>query len=911
MTSAALRQARRALVVSVLAVAAATNQLPGTAWAVEGGSGSSGTDTSLPPTDSQLTVSGRGSFSQLRVTVNQTKQLANQAISVTWTGGTPTTNFGGIPFGEHYLQMFQCWGDDDGSVPGNPGPPPEQCQQGAVNGEPGGTKTGLLFGENALSRIISQSSAPNFDPTLGTLDEFGQVSLPFRAVDGTVVPQWRNTKFKPAEGGDYWLNPYFDIAKTNEIAGSRTASSGKGADLFEATTGLESRGLGCGQKVQKLVDQSTKVPRCWLVIVPRGGAADEHEGANIDPFSGVATSPLAPAAWRNRIAVPLEFNPVDSSCSLSADQRRLIGSELLLAAVSSWQPALCAVPGLAPYSYGSVSDGSARRQLLSKAPGSPGMAVISRPFDPSSLDAQNPIVYAPLTLSGTVIGFNVERVPKVVYPEGLEPPAEVQTANVQLGGVRVGQLNLTPRLVAKLLTQSYRSQVEINASKPPYAWGTKNPANVVDDPDFLQFNPEFILLRSASKNMGGLVMPGPNSDAALQVWEWVLSDAEARAWLSGAPDPFGMNVNPYYSTSASLNPEGVGFGDPLPESYPKTDPYCYQEPEVGPLKIKAPPLCGLDWLPYTQGLRPSARATRAAADGAKTTVNRSPASPDQVYKRDAPQALGQRGILSITDTASAAQFGVQAARLSRAGDNGADRSFIAPDQAGLAAGGQAMAPKAVPDFLEPSPATAPPGAYPLTALTYAAIAPLGLDATARREYAAFVDYAAGPGQEPGYEYGQLPPGYQPLPDGLRAQGRAAATRIRDLTAVGEVDAPSADSNGGSSPQGTGPSETPGAGGATEALDPSPGSSLGPGPSSGPGAAVPLLPIQQEKTPKSPIERVFDAVATPLYRLAATRYALPVLVVVALLAGLGVLEITKRRSRRNPRLPATMNGPGTL
>src|SRR5688572_29940152 len=49
--------------------------------------GSAGTDTSLPATDSQVTVAGRGPFADLRITVNQTKSLANQAISVTWTGG--------------------------------------------------------------------------------------------------------------------------------------------------------------------------------------------------------------------------------------------------------------------------------------------------------------------------------------------------------------------------------------------------------------------------------------------------------------------------------------------------------------------------------------------------------------------------------------------------------------------------------------------------------------------------------------------------------------------------------------------------------------------------------------------------------------------------------------------------------
>ncbi len=45
-----------------------------------------------------------------------------------------------------------------------------------------------------------------------------------------------------------------------------------------------------------------------------------------------------------------------------------------------------------------------------------------------------------------------------------------------------------------------------------------------------------------------------------------------------------------------------------------------------------------------------------------------------------------------------------------------------------------------------------------------------------------------------------------------------------------------------------------------------------------------------------MERIVDALTTPFHGLAATRYALPLLVVVALLSALGALELTKRRSR---------------
>ncbi len=867
--------------------------------------GAAGTDTSLPATDSAVTIAGRGDFASLRVTVNQTRNLANQALSITWTGGAPTTAYGGRPFGENFLQMFQCWGDDDGTNADNPGPPPTQCQQGATIGTYGGSRTGESFTGEALTRVISQRGAPNFDPAMGTLDEFGSVSLPFRAVDGTVVPQWRDTSFNPqVSGGNYWLNPYFNIVTTNEIAGARTADGGTGADLFEATTGLESTGLGCGQRVQRRADGSVAIPRCWLVIVPRGSAATENDRANISPSFGVGTSPLAPNAWRNRIAVPLGFNPVDSSCALSADQRRIVGTELLSAAVSSWQPTLCATPGLSPYAYGAISDGRARQQLLTGGSGGPGMAVMARPIDPASLDPENPVVYAPLTVSGTVIGFNVERLPKVIFGRGAQPPEAVLAQERALAGIRLAGLNLTPRLVAKLLTQSYRTQVEIEASRPGYAWSAANPQQIGEDPDFIQFNPEFALLRTDSKNMGGLVVAGPNSDAAQQLWEWVLADPEARTWLSGTPDTFGMKVNPVFSTDATTNPQGTSFGDPVPDSYPKSDPYCYRGPDVGPLNITPPPLCGLDWLPYSPGLREAARSTRAGSDGARTELNPSPASADQVYKREPPQALGARAILSVTDTASAHQYGVQMARLSRAGDNGTSRSFVAPDAPGLAAGVASMSSRVVPSFLEPAPAAAAPAAYPLTAITYAAITPLHLDQRARTEYAAFVDYAAGPGQVRGFEYGKLPAGYEPMPAALAAQAKAAAVSIRTLSPAATPDGQTALPS----------RRTVLAAKHTQAKTPAPQSGVAGAtapaiPSTGAPASV-ALPASRPRASLS-VASALSAVRTPVYRWGTTRYALPLFVVLAMLSGLGALEVTKlpRRARSEPRA-ATPDDEGT-
>lgn len=859
----------RSAALGLVAVGALAATAPGTTMA-NPVVGSAGTDTSLPATDSQVTVHGRGPYADLQITVNQTRDLVNQAISVRWAGGTPTLT---TPrrFSGHYLQIMQCWGDDDGTHPENPGPPPEQCVQGATDGVYGG-RNGDIFpgGGFALERIISRDDFATYDPAVGVRDpRTGFVWMPFRAVDGTTVDVHYDPAFNPTlVGGSYWLNPYFNSITTNEIAGGRTGPNGTGLELFEVTTGLESSGLGCGQRVQPVPGGSPKAPQCWLVVVPRGDPAAENEGTPFAADFGVATSPLAPSAWEHRIAIPLEFNDLDTACDIAADQRRISGSEHSVVAIASWQPKLCAVPGLPPFAYGTVADATARQQLVSRQAGAPGMAVVSRPYDPGALDPTDPVVYAPLSVSGTVIGFNVERNPR---PDaGAEEEA--------LRGVRVAEINLTPRLVAKLLTQSYRSQTAIKASAP-YDWVADNPVHMGLDPDFVQFNPEFALLQTAGgKNLGGLVLPARSSDAARQVWEWILADPEARAWLDGTPDRWGMRVNPVYATTAAANVTGIAFGNPVPELFPKSDPHCYQGPAQGPAGTVLPPLlCGTDWLPYASSLRDAARLTRAADDGARTSVDPYASSADKVYRPDGPQILGSRTMLALTDTASAFQYGLQAARLSRAGDDSDTRSFVAPDTAGLMAGVESMAPNLEPMVREPVPTGATAGAYPLTVLSYAAVAPLSLDATARDQYATFIEYASGPGQVPGRTLGQLPPGYAPLPALLQSQATTAARAIRELRAPA-VPVPLDPAL---------PSSSDDFGGAARSRR----SAVIDG-----GADAPEVQPVGPPADSGPKEPEATVVTTPILALARNRYVLPVLGLVALLSALGTLEITKRPRR---------------
>jgi hypothetical protein len=62
-------------------------------------------------------------------------------------------------------------------------------------------------------------------------------------------------------------------------------------------------------------------------------------------------------------------------------------------------------------------------------------------------------------------------------------------------------------------------------------------------------------------------------------------------------------------------------------------------------------------------------------------------------------------------------------------------------------------------------------------LTYAAATPESLDPTSRQNYATFLQYAAGAGQTPGVNVGQLPAGYAPLPAALQTETLATANAI--------------------------------------------------------------------------------------------------------------------------------------
>ncbi|MYS19490.1 hypothetical protein GA0115240_10921, partial [Streptomyces sp. DvalAA-14] len=709
-----------------------------------------------PAAGSAVTVAGRGEFKDMRFTVSQTQRLTSQAVTVTWSGGVPTT-FAGTQFNTDFVQIMQCWGDDDGTVASNPGPSRTQCQYGA---SPTTDRTSWPGNARDDTRTITYNAQPtNYgqDDRYGADGAFGTGEVPFKSVDGTEITTGTQN------------NALFSYNTTNEIDFARTGADGTGKEFFEVQTALEAPHLGCGEPVRKA---GVTAPRsCWLVIVPQG-----HLDLDGKPYADRtqvnAGSPVSSTNWKNRIAIKLGFNSVDSSCPLGASERQTTGSELAADAMTSWQAALC--PTGTVYGYTEIGEPDARQRVVQN--GGSGLAFTARGLGTG--DA----VYAPVGLSAAVIGFTIERRAKFGAPDSVK----------QISGTKVGSINLTPRLVAKLLTESYRSSVwgavqtvsdkagntSLVAAKH-YAWAKKNPTGLVTDPDFLAFNPEFANL-SVSETPAtdtDLITALGHSDTAATIWAWIEADKDARQFLAGIPDPYGMTVNPNYSTNADLNPGHFSF-DPLRDDYPKSDPWCAAGAGADPDAKQ----CMTDFHPYVDDMHAGALHTRRADTLWKSTWDALGNPPG--YKSPGPQPVGSRFELTITDAASAARYGLQTAKLLNASG-----TFTAPTTATLTtAAADASATSGGVKVIDPAKVKAKTG-YPLTELVYAALRPDKLTAAARKDYATLLRYAAGPGQISGADPGDLPPGYAPLsPSPARAghpgrhedrrhQGRAGARQF--------------------------------------------------------------------------------------------------------------------------------------
>ncbi len=688
----------------------------------------------------------------LAVTLSQTADLTSQGLVVSWTGGKQSTQPGTDSGGENFLQVMQCWGDDPSIAAGQPAQPDRTtCQYGGFL-TPGATRDNFVT-DNEVAPEDAKYTAPGdgfANPTY--------TAITFHPPAGDDVAAVQN--HKKIENVNPNTNQYFTGYTSNEVKWAGSGSNGAGSVKFEVQTAQQSSGIDCGAPV-KAADGSVTGKSCWIVVVPRG-SADVGE-------THITHSGLFWDVWKHRLAFRVGFKALGINCPIGAAEKQIAGSELVAGAVASWQPSLCAADGGSIYTNSTGSESDALR--AANDPSAPAaLALTSRPLDTSG-GFTDSITYAPIAVSGISLAFAIDRQPKATAST---PEAVVAKANQAFTS-----LKLTPRLVAKLLTNSYldslpgdKKDVNYNGPKDP----GHNARNLTTDPDFLANNdPEWQDEALTGPSLADLLVPQGRSDVAYQLWRYVLADPDAKAFLAGTPDKWGMIVNPWNSTTAAKNPSGVAFTLPA-ENFPKSDPT--ELPATtsgGGTTITAGPVNLVTWRPYTSDLDTSGYLTLRGDGqvlGAWDQTRQPPA-----YVKALRSNPGFQTVLGLTDTASAAKYQIiSASLLNEAGQ------FVSPTTTSMSAAAAAMTPTATQNQVyefDPagSAAKGAPTAYPLTMPIYAATNPAQNDTATRSSYAAFITYAATTGQTPGAGVGQLPDGYAPLPAGWRAAAMAAAAKI--------------------------------------------------------------------------------------------------------------------------------------
>ncbi|GGH51306.1 hypothetical protein [Microbacterium album] len=786
-------------------------------------------------------------FKDLEVTVSQTRGLRDQAVTVTAKGLAPTVRTTGQGV-RNYLHVFQCWGPDplaDDFA--------QTCQWGGYsNKEVGGSIPPTirnLFGDDSNSII-------------------GRGGVPFRAVTGDVsapeqiYPGGPGTSGFPTQG----IQHFFTASTSNERPFVPVAADGTARTNFVVQSGAAQPYLGCGDR------RSAAGERCWLVVVPRGS----HSGALPDgPVCGRPLpdnsygrqttiqigEPLSPdcSFWDNRVVVPLDFDDPYLSCPPGSAERGVVGSELVSDALSSWQPRLCAGADGAAFNLTTNTGNLARAQLLT---GQTGMVAVSRPLtertigptDPSLL-AQADVRYAPLANTALVIGFVAESQQGTVYSD----------------------VRLTPRLIAKLLTQSYRGNV-------PYINASWNAANRVSESfaalrlDHLVDDEEWGALgnppaprgpgEGVDRGENAWVVVGPHGDDAIaQLWEYVLADADAVAFLRGEPDPWGNTVNRYYLPPDHDDAAGGGYDllSAPPDAFPKIDQSLVPTAATAATDYRGMQIDSTSFHPYSASFQ--ANAVRIANVDRRMT-NRWDKDSLAGWTAEPPllPLLTGRLLLGPVTASAAEHFGLHAAQLAlpleettTAETVRTAREFVPYSDGTVAAAVAAATVDPDTGMAVPDAASLPPGAYPLATTLYAAVdlnSPR-LDAPARADYALLLDYAAGQGNVRATARGGLPDGYVPLTETQTAAARQLAAALR-----GEGGDP--DDDGGPNEGGGRPAPHEGAGGVD-----------GPAGSGGPGARGAGLSesaaaeLQQSQTSVSAADAV-DAVPTAAVSSPAAR-----------------------------------------
>ncbi|MGO8876050.1 MAG: hypothetical protein ACLQNG_09850 [Acidimicrobiales bacterium] len=601
--------------------------------------------------------------------------------------------------------------------------------------------------------------------------------VPFIAADGEVYYEGpAGCAGQPPES----QNVGGSALPSNETFGV-TGLDGKGSTDFDVWTSSENNSLGCSQTVP-----------CALVAVPimgiscessaMAGAAAVSQCEEKGAFApGQLVNPQgdedltvsgslwwSPSNWRNRITVPLSFAVPASACDVVTSKNSVLiyGSELMIQATGQWAPHFCLNAQSFSFTHVQTGEPEARNLLAT------GNAEAAFTSDPQPNGYGRPVVNAPVAVTGFSISYIIDG------------------AN----GQPYTKLRLTPLLLAKLLTESYPAELPVQQEDPALS---HNPLNITLDPEFIQLNPGITKGVAATESASEIIALSSDSDVMEALTTYINDNPEARAWLNGKPDPWGMVVNPAYEGIKLPVDQWPLLSTFEPKAYYSSDNNdCLHNSPVPYLPLVAAPMPTLEDVSYAMQFA-IANSTTVCSQIDGTSVG-------EKLVALGPQTVGYRFMIGITPLADDSRYQLRAAALETTAN-----TFVAPDDASLRAAVALLKPDKLSGtwpipYLEMSTSDAGAAAYPGTMVVYAAVPTSGLPAESAKDYASLLQYAATAGQQPGLGVGQLPPGYLPM---TKANGLAGLADYT-LGAVADVAAQNGELPSMTSPLGQGGTKPP-------------------------------------------------------------------------------------------------------
>ena len=739
-------------------------------------------------------------------TVSQKSNLRNrQQIKVSWTGAHPTLatssnpNSVQAPLQEYPVVVMQCRGVDSDTKPLDP----STCWTQSVE-ERRYTDPVLAFPPWRLDR---HETPANRQATVGVPPappagcDLTDVTPPSRFVP-YVGPAPANTAYYPLNRRENktcgpvlapdMVNVEDKDATPTNTTFAASNRDGAGSIKFVVTTEEYNQSLGCSMTVACSIvvlpimgiscdlrgeglpaaDRPTASdlrfagPKCKAA--GRKGVGEFYDNNDPDQVDVAVTGKFwwSASNWQNRIAVPITFGPPGNLCDLanSDEQVDIVGSELMVQATDQWATAFCTDPTRFKFRHVRLGEPQAKSAVAA------GGAKAALASVPPQQRYPIPTASAPVAVTGFAISYVMDDAQGNEYKD----------------------LKLNPRLLAKLLSESYPTKSDLKgaygkaAESDPYLAMAGNPLIITLDPEFKALNPTVGDAFASVLSSSTLLALSGNSDVMYSLSAYINADPEARAFLNGTPDPWGMVVNPNYKDIALPLTSW-----PLLDSFVSAHftPYTgCSEPEF------TDSLAQIPYLPLVAS--PVANLANIAQRVQFALAN---AHVNCVLLRDeggqpigvnmgaiGRQEFRGRFMLGVTSLADAEFLQLNTAALQSHSTvattekitGRAGRTFVEPTEDSMKAAMRFARQDTTANTwrlqYDKLVSAEGAGAYPGTMPVFATVPTLNLGADGAK-LAQFLRFAVGEGQIPGLGNGQLPPGYLPL---TAANGLATSSPTR-------------------------------------------------------------------------------------------------------------------------------------